>query len=113
MPASTLEPSIADAAPCAVVSDEDLEMLQRMTLIVGMIGTKGIVLAADRNAVEFSLVEREIDRRFDEGKIIHIERYGVVFACAGDYVSQLVPEALETLLLGHSDDELAPGKRLS
>lgn len=74
------------------------EKLRRMTLLVGIVGLNGIVLAADRNGTETLIPKNGIDETFDSPKIVHLQQYGVVCAFAGDGVSQLVPEAIEHLI---------------
>jgi 20S proteasome alpha/beta subunit len=89
---------VSEDGQAEIFPDDVLEKLRRMTLIVGAIGKNGIVLAADRNAINFAPMESEIDEMVDVGKIVHIERHSVVCAFAGDHVSQLVPEAIEAIL---------------
>jgi hypothetical protein len=68
-------------------SSRDLELegkLERMTLIVGLVGIDGIVLAADRERRAPAQAENEVDDVSSAFKIFHLARHGVTYAVAGD-----------------------------
>ena len=61
---------------------------RRMTIIVGMVGVDGIVLAADQRATRNAQREDEFDDHMGIRKITHLEQHGVVFAGVGDDVTR-------------------------
>ena len=58
--------------------------MNRMTMIVGLVGTDGIVLAADRDRRKLAEKDGELDEVSGIKKIINLPDYGVAYAFAGD-----------------------------
>ena len=75
------------------------ERMARMTLLVGAVGSNGIVLAADKTFLELpgneEVNDEEIDERLDGRKIVPLCDHGVVYAFAGDPISQAVGTELK------------------
>ena len=65
-----------------------------MTLITGLVGSDGIVLAADKCAINFATEEAHLDDRTGICKIGHFEKHCVAFAFAGDEISEAVGEGI-------------------
>jgi 20S proteasome alpha/beta subunit len=84
-------------------SQRHLEILRRMTLIVGAIGKDGVVLAADTNAVQHARVECQFDDVIGIGKIVHLAKHGVAYAFAGDAFSEHAGVELNKSLDGGDD----------
>jgi 20S proteasome alpha/beta subunit len=78
-------------------TEEEMRMA-RMTLVVGMVGSDGIVLAADKRFLDLPKTDKEIDDRMDGRKIIPLAKHGVAYAFAGDFVSQSTGRELENRL---------------
>jgi hypothetical protein len=55
-----------------------------MTLLVGMIGHDGIVLAADQSRTLQAESEGTFDDQMLQRKIFHLERHGISYSVAGD-----------------------------
>jgi 20S proteasome alpha/beta subunit len=87
--------SVVPASQPAVASSEDEERLARMTLLVGLVGRDGIVLAADTILLEPRLNSDDIDERIDGRKIVCLEKHGIAYAAAGDRLAQSVGKELE------------------
>jgi hypothetical protein len=68
-----------------------------MTLLVGMVGSDGIVLAADTKGVEFAQEEGHGDAYTNVFKIVP-ESLGMVYAFAGDWMSQAVGSEIDLRL---------------
>jgi 20S proteasome alpha/beta subunit len=79
---------------CIPIAEEEARMA-RMTLLVGAVGSDGIVLAADKRFLVPPKNDNEIDDRWDGRKIIPIANHKVMYAIAGDLGSQLVGAQLE------------------
>ncbi len=73
-----------------------------MTLLAGLVGSDGIVLAADKNFMEFSQSEKDLDSRLDGGKIVHLDKHNVVYAVAGDYIARAIGKKLKEMLDNHA-----------
>jgi hypothetical protein len=73
--------------------------LKRMTILVGMVGSDGIVLAADGRMVRPASHAGEYDDISSILKITHLAQHGVAYAAAGDYIAwragQILSEALD------------------
>src|SRR5258708_36961919 len=76
-----------------VFSDHERK-LRRMTILVGMIGSDGIVLAADQRLTQNAEDEKEFDDHEGICKIVHLEKYRVAYARVGDYISRMVGDKL-------------------
>ncbi len=61
--------------------------LKRMTILVGMVGSDGIILAADRRMVHPAASVQELDDISGIRKIIHLPAHAVTYAAAGDEIS--------------------------
>ncbi len=61
-----------------------------MTILVGMIGSDGIVFASDERTVRQATHESDYDERSMVHKIEHLKKHRVVFAGVGDHVTQQV-----------------------
>ena len=66
----------------------------RMTLIAGLVGADGIVLAADKCGINFATEEAHLDDRVGICKIFNFEKHRVAVAIAGDEVTEAVGMAL-------------------
>jgi hypothetical protein len=78
--------------------------LRRMTILVGMVGSDGIVLAADQCTASLGLTETTIDDQQDICKIVNLEKHQVAYARVGDHVSKEVGRKLSRELdLGDFD----------
>ena len=64
--------------------------LRRMTILVGMVGSDGIVLAADRRMTQNSQTEKELDDHESIRKIINLAKHRIAYARVGDYVTKEV-----------------------
>jgi len=83
----------------------DLEhKLRRMTILVGMIGSDGIILAADQARVRPVANETQMDDKMLGRKITHFEKHRVAYAVAGDDITDLFGDVLlESLNAGSLD----------
>jgi len=70
----------------------------RMTILVGMVGSDGIVFAADQLMVRESESFLECDDRALIGKIHNVHRHGFVFAGVGDEATRQVEHAIVTAM---------------
>ena len=66
-----------------------------MTLLVGMIGSDGIVLSADQSRVRPADAEGNFDDQMLGPKIYHIGRHGIAYAVAGDDLTDEIGYRLE------------------
>jgi len=57
-----------------------------MTILVGMVGLDGIILAADQKLVDPAEDDKDLDDCSDILKIRHLGRQKIVYAGAGDYI---------------------------
>lgn len=69
-----------------------------MTILVGMIGSDGIILAADRRMIQPAQDEKHFDVKEGICKIVRLGKYRVAYARAGDDVSRLVGDEILTAL---------------
>lgn len=83
-----------------------------MTIIVGMIGSDGIVLATDQRMVRQAEHERDIDDISGIRKIHCLDKYGVAYAAAGDEVPWHIGRALADSLTDGLFDFTSIGKSL-
>ena len=65
-----------------------------MTLLIGMVGNDGVLLAADTRTVEFAKNENELDTDTDTCKIVQVNQLSAAFAFCGDYLTQKVRYAI-------------------
>src|ERR1039458_7346920 len=72
--------------------------LNRMTILVGMTGTDGIILAADQCMVRPARSAAEYDDRMDTCKIVHLQKHKVAYAGVGDSVTRDVGRELSAIL---------------
>jgi hypothetical protein len=72
--------------------------LRRMTILVGMIGSDGIVLAADQLMVRPATNVKEYDDRGRVRKIEYLQGHGVAYAGVGDQYTRRVESALSIRL---------------
>lgn len=72
--------------------------MNRMTLLVGMVGIDGIVLAADKCMIEFGKAENEYPDRAGIRKIVPLEEHKVTYAFAGDSITVAVGKDLTARL---------------
>jgi hypothetical protein len=83
----------------AGVASEARQKLNRMTIVVGMVGSDGIVLAADRRMVRPARHVEEYNDTSSICKITHLARHAVAYAAAGDYIAwragRLLSQALD------------------
>lgn len=82
--------AVAESVPTWLVGK-----MNRMTLIAGVVGSDGIVLAADQRAIAPSQSESEMDDTYGMRKIIDLPGHRVAYACVGDVLTASVGEALE------------------
>ena len=75
-----------------------------MTLVTGMVGRDGIVLAGDKRLIEFAEKEGDCNDTSDGRKIFHLERHKVVYAYTGDWVTLLAGDELKASLDGGQFD---------
>lgn len=76
---------------------QDIELarkLNRMTLLAGLVGSDGMILAADNRWVEFARDNTEFNNLMGGPKIFEIEKHHVAYAVAGDRISILVGREL-------------------
>jgi hypothetical protein len=66
------------------LSSAQIHKLKRMTLLVGMVASDGILLTADRARVRPASNESQMDDKMLGRKITHLEKHQVVYAVAGD-----------------------------
>ena len=72
---------------CTLPSPLDPETehkIKRMTLLVGLVGSDGIVLAADKCLIAPAQLETDIDERMGGRKIEYLDKHKVAYAYAGD-----------------------------
>src|ERR1039457_1585479 len=69
-----------------------------MTILVGMTGTDGIILAADQCMVRPARSAVEYDDRMDTCKIVHLQKHKVAYAGVGDSVTRDVGRELSAIL---------------
>jgi hypothetical protein len=81
--------------------------LRRMTILVGMIGSDGIVLAADQRQSRVARDENEFDDYADIRKITILDKHKVASARVGDQVSMIVSDRISAELDSGSFDFLA------
>jgi hypothetical protein len=74
------------------------QKLKRMTILVGIVGSDGIILAADRRMIRPAQNEHEFDDWFGILKIKHSEEHMVAYAAVGDSVSKTVGTKIFTAL---------------
>lgn len=87
--------------------------LRRMTILVGMVGPDGIILAADRLAVRPASNVGECDDRSLGCKIENLENHEVAYAGVGDTFTWQVGRALSVALdNGHIKSEKNIGRAL-
>jgi hypothetical protein len=79
--------------------NEELEhKLRRMTILVGMVGSDGIVFAADQCMVRPAANVAEYDDIALVGKLEYLERHQVAYAGVGDQYTRQVESALSDSL---------------
>ena len=76
----------------------------RMTILVGMVASDGILLAGDRRLTQSALNEHEFEDHEGICKIVDLEDLQVAFARVGDNVSKLVVEGLVNHLIRANPD---------
>src|SRR5579862_4328821 len=69
-----------------------------MTILVGMIGSDGILLAADRSAVRLAEDNKTLDDKIDIYKINVLEKHKIAYAGVGDEVTREVGTRLRRML---------------
>jgi hypothetical protein len=74
--------------------------LKRMTILVGMVGSDGIILAADQCRMRPAQNEAEFDDRMLGRKITHVAKHKVAYAVAGDDLTDKVAHGLIEALDG-------------
>jgi hypothetical protein len=72
--------------------------LRRMTILVGMVGSDGIVLAADRRMVQPAQHENEFDDYEGILKIVNLKKHKVAYAGVGDYITRAVADDFKAKL---------------
>jgi hypothetical protein len=68
----------------------------RMTMLVGMIGSDGILLGADARRVAFAAKETELDDVMGSRKITPSSKHKLAYAVAGDRLTYGIAEAVVT-----------------
>lgn len=76
------------------LSSAQIYKLKRMTLLVGMVGSDGLLLAADKARVRPANNETQMDDKMLGRKITHLEKHEVVYAVAGDELTDALGVAL-------------------
>jgi hypothetical protein len=77
----------------------DLERkLRRMTILVGMVGSDGIILAADQRLTQPAQDEKQFDQHDGICKIVNVEKHKIAYARVGDYASRTVGDRIVTTL---------------
>lgn len=93
---------VADLQPRAVLSKEILDLLRRMTILVGAVGKDGIVLAADKKFLQPAPCSELLHDMSGGRKINHLEsedkEWGIVYAFAGDEVAKIAGDAIKANL---------------
>lgn len=86
-----------DASKIAVRSALE-NRLNRMTILVGMVGSDGIILAADQCRHADPQSENEIYDRMGSPKITHLPKHSVAYAVAGDDLTDRLGMELSAVL---------------
>lgn len=76
------------------LSSAQIRKLKRMTLLVGMVASDGLLLAADKARVRSANNETQMDDKMLGRKITHLEKHKVVYAVAGDELTDAFGIAL-------------------
>jgi hypothetical protein len=74
------------------------QKLRRMTILVGMVGSDGILLATDQRTTRTASNETEFDDHADIRKIIVFEKHKVASSRVGDPVSMMVTNRIKSAL---------------
>jgi hypothetical protein len=75
-----------------------LRKLKRMTILVGMVGSDGMILAADQARVRPASDMNQFDDKALIRKIEHLPKHGVAYAGVGDIFTWRVGRVLEAAL---------------
>jgi len=76
------------------LSSAQIQKYKRMTLLVGMVASDGILLAADQARVRPASNDTQMDDKMLGRKITHLEKHQVAFAVAGDELTDTFGVAL-------------------
>ena len=81
------------------MSAEISRKLRRMTILVGMIGSDGIILAADQCMVTPAQKETDFDDRVGIRKIVNLDNYGLAYDGVGDRYTAAVGKKLSAMVM--------------
>lgn len=82
------------------VSPETVRKMNRMTLLVGMVGCDGVVLAADKCLIEFAEKPGDCNDICGGRKLFHLEKHKIVYGYVGDWVTLAIGRELREALDG-------------
>jgi hypothetical protein len=78
-----------------------------MTIVVGMVGSDGIVLATDRRRTIPATNEAQYDDYADIRKVVHLADHKISYAGVGDQTTKAVGKHFATLLSGYKSNRIS------